>query len=59
MHGELYVAMSRVGAQKTASKSIPTMEYIKAMWFTKKSCVSEQSKPYFNIIVPFVERVLY
>ena len=46
-------------AQKTASKTIPTMEYIPAMWFTKKSCVSEQGKPYYNIIVPFVERVLY
>ena len=48
-------------AQKTALKFIPTMEYIPvpAMWFTKKSCVSEQGKPYYNIIVPFVERVLY
>ena len=46
-------------AQKTASKSIPTVEYIPAMWFTKKSCVSEQGEPYYNIIVPFVEQVLY
>ena len=36
-HGELSVAMSRV-AQKTASKSIPTMAYIPAIWFTMKSC---------------------
>ena len=26
-HGQLYVAMSRVGSTKTALKSIPTMEY--------------------------------
>ena len=30
-------------AQKTALKSIPTMEYIPAMWFTKKSSVSKVS----------------
>ena len=46
-------------AQKTALKSIPTMEYIPAMRFTQKSCVSEKGNPYYNIIVPFVERVLY
>ena len=29
------------------------------MWFTKKSCIGEQGKPYYDIIVPFIERVLY
>ena len=52
-HEQLYFA------QKTALKSIPTMEYIPTMWFRKKSCGSEQGNPYYNIIVPFVERVLY
>ena len=46
-------------AQKTALKSIPAMEYVPAMWFTKKSCIGERGKPYYDIIVPFVERVLY
>ena len=58
-NGQLYVAMSRVCSTKTALKSIPTLGYIPAMWFTKKSCVSEQGEPYYNIIILFVERVLY
>ena len=49
-HGQLYVAMSRIGTL-TALKSIPTMKYVPVMWLTKKSCVSEQAEPYYNIIV--------
>ena len=53
-HGQLYVAMSRVG-----SKDSLKIYSDHGMWFTKKSCVSEQGKPYYNIIVPFAELVLY
>ena len=57
-HGQLYVAMSRVDS-KTALKSIPAMKYIPAIWFTKESCICEQGKPYYDIIVAFIEQVLY
>ena len=57
-HGQLYVAMSRVGS-KDSLKIYSGHEVYTAMWFTKESCISEQGKPYYDIIVAFIEQVLY
>ena len=57
-HGQFYVAMSRVGS-KDSLKIYSGHEVYTSNVVYKGVCISEQGKSYYDIIVAFIEQVLY
>ena len=58
-HGQLYVAMSRVGSKDSLKIYSDHGIYTSNVVYKKVLRASEQCKSYYDIIVPFLERVLY